>query len=65
MSVMYSLKCEHFGIECDHVIRGKTKVEVLFLAVAHMWEEHGMNINTDSLDDLRNTIEQQLSSKQQ
>jgi predicted small metal-binding protein len=40
--VMYVLKCRESGLDCDFIIKGKTKEEFLEKGADHAVQNHGM-----------------------
>jgi predicted small metal-binding protein len=52
MIKMYVLVCRETGLDCDFIIKGKTKEEFLKNGADHAIHQHGMNANDMYLNDI-------------
>ncbi len=49
---MYVLVCRETGLDCDFIIKGKTKEELLKNGADHAMQQHSMNINDIYLNNI-------------
>lgn len=50
--VMYIMRCRESGLDCDFVIKGKTKEEFLKNGADHSIQKHGMRADDIYLKDI-------------
>jgi predicted small metal-binding protein len=53
---MYVLVCRESGLDCDFIIKGKTKEEFLKNGADHAVQRHGMNANDIYLNGIPTNI---------
>lgn len=52
MIQMYVLACRETGLDCDFIIKGRTKEEFLRNGADHAIQQHGMDTNDMYLNDI-------------